>query len=134
MPSFYGVCSTKITQGVNQKKEAIASLRYEKMQQFCADLFQTCYIEGFLYGNLADRKVWDIFEHTLKCQAYPPLQHEKIELASLPSKEHSIYLTQRSQHPANAVILTTDCGAFSLKKRAAQEILTKDWKNLFLVS
>lgn len=117
--------------GVEQKKEVASSLRYEKMQQFCANLFKNCYIEGFLYGNLADRKVWDIFEKSLKCQAYPPSQHEKIELASLPSHEHSIYLTQPSKHPANAVLLTADCGPFSFKKRAAQEILTKGLEEPF---
>ncbi|MFZ0564881.1 MAG: hypothetical protein WAM28_01645, partial [Chlamydiales bacterium] len=57
--------------------------------------------------------------------------HSKIETATFPRQEHPSLLLLPTQHPANALILTVDCGDFSFKRRAAQDILAKGLEEPF---
>src|SRR5262249_1400661 len=74
--------------------------------------------------------IWQVLKNQLN-QPYAPHLHSKIALAKLPSHETASFLVMRSQQPANALILTADCGDFSFKKRAAQEILSKGLEEPF---
>lgn len=120
--------------GLQQKAGALSGVSYGQMRQFCQNALKNCYIQGMLYGNITEseaRNVWDSFKRTLACKPYPPQRHPSVKLAILPSHEAASYLTLQSQHPANALILATDCGSFSFKRRAAQEILTKGLEEPF---
>lgn len=120
--------------GLPQKSSAITSISYEQMDVFCQSLFRECYVEGMLYGNitLEESKVaWAVVKEAISSLPYPPVSHSKIELGSLPSQDSSSYLVLKSKNPSNALILTADCGDFSFKRRAAQEILTKGLEEPF---
>ena len=119
---------------LQKKGGALSGASYAQMTQFCQNVLKTCYVQGMLYGNITEaeaRDVWDALKQTLACQPYPPAKHPSIKLATLPAKEVASYLSVKSEHPANALILATDCGSFSFKKRAAQEILTKGLEEPF---
>lgn len=114
--------------GVEKKNKALKSATYKQMSSFCQNVLKTTYVEGMLYGNTTQeeaKEVWKSIKQTLASQSYPPARHPKIELATLPSLERPSYLVVKSQQPAHALILTTDCGTFTFKRRAAQEILMK---------
>ncbi|HEY4832145.1 MAG TPA: insulinase family protein, partial [Waddliaceae bacterium] len=120
--------------GLQQKATALENVLYQPTLAFCKNVLQECYIEGVLYGNTSSeeaKNIWKMAKQILAAKPYPPSHHPKIELANLPSQDHPVYLTLKSQHPANALILTTDCGNFSFKRRAAQEILTKGLEEPF---
>ncbi len=120
--------------GLTKKQKALDQVRYEGMLTFCKNLYQTCYIEGFIYGNIEDEEakaIWDRLKVRLLTKPYPRENHAKIKLATLPQHPHPSCLVVESNNPANALILTTDCGPFSFKKRAAQEILTKGLEEPF---
>lgn len=121
--------------GLEQKSDALEQVTYEKMCAFCKQLLKEGYVEAMLYGNYSleeSKQIWQLVKHTLAIATpYPPSRHQKIELASLPSTEHPAFLVLKSENPANALILTADCGSFSFKKRAAQEILTKGLEEPF---
>lgn len=119
--------------GLKEKSEAMENASYHKMLLFCDSLLKQSYIEGMLYGNLTQeeaKSVWEMCKKTLASAPYFPHLHPKLELAYLP-QENASYLVMKSQHPANALILTADCGDFSFKRRAAQEILSKGLEEPF---
>jgi len=120
--------------GLQQKNSVIKKVTYEQMCSFCQSVLRESYVEGMLYGNITigeSKGIWDMIKQTLLFMPYPPAQHPQIELGSLPSQDHPSYLMLKSKNPSNALILTTDCGNFSFKRRAAQEILTKGLEEPF---
>lgn len=117
--------------GFNQRSDALKQISYLDFQNFCLKLFQMTYIEGMLYGNGPSTRVWDIFKQNLVNQPFSPEEHFRKELAAFPDDGHPSYFVLKSQHPANALILTTDCGEFTFKRRAAQEILSKGLEDPF---
>lgn len=120
--------------GLTQRAAALESANYGQMKNFCSHLLETCYVEGMLYGNMPQEqgeKVWATVKTTLQAQPYPKEHHSQVALAHLPANEHPAYLVTKSEHPANALILTADCGEFTFKKRAAQEILSKGLEEPF---
>lgn len=120
--------------GLQKKAGALPDVSYAQMTEFCQNVLKNCYVQGMLYGNITEaeaRGVWDAFKHTLACQPYPSDSHPCIKLARLPAHDVAAYLSVKSEHPANALILAADCGPFSFKRRAAQEILTKGLEEPF---
>lgn len=120
--------------GLEQKSAALKELSFDQMRLFCQNVLSTCYVEGMLFGNVTKEEaqsVWETIKVNLPFTAYPPDLHPKIELANLPSQEDPSYLLITSEHPANALILALDCGNFSFKRRAAQEILSKGLEEPF---
>lgn len=120
--------------GLQEKISSVQQVKYEEMCAFCDCLFDTCYTEATLYGSLTQkdvREVWNFLSTTLNASPYPKALHPKIALATLPSGQHPHCLTFDSHHPANAVILVTECGPFSLQRRGAQEILMRGLKEPF---
>ena len=108
--------------------------RYENMCTFCHNIFKKSYVEGMLYGNLSLEEAKNtsmIIDKVLQTTPYPPSRHFKVELAALPKATHPSYLVLESEHPANALILTADCGDFSFKRGAALEILSKGLEEPF---
>ncbi|NGX61116.1 MAG: Protease 3 [Chlamydiae bacterium] len=119
---------------LEEKFQLTHRLSHEKMKRFCARIWEENYVEGMLYGakDLEEGKaVWAALQKNLKGKAYPSYRHEKIEMATLPDHHHPSYLAIPSAHPANALILTADCGEFTFTRRAAQEILTKGLEEPF---
>jgi insulysin len=119
---------------LDQKSAALKKTTYAQVKQFCNRVLKNCYVEGMLYGNLTateGQEIWDQFKQTLSYTGYPKEKHLKAKLASLPAQNDAAYLVVKSEHPAHALILTADCGVFSFKRRAAQEILTKGLEEPF---
>jgi insulysin len=120
--------------GLEQKQKALKNVTYSQAQRFCKNVLHECYVEGMLFGNMTldeAKDTWEQVKWTLPFTPYPPSQHPKISLAHLPSQDPPSFLQLRSETPSNAVILTMDCGTFSFKRRAAQEILTKGLEEPF---
>lgn len=117
--------------GLNERSEALKNIRPSHLKAFCKTLFKETYVEGMLYGNGETAEVWKTFEKTLYGNPFPPSRHPKKELATLPEHAYPSYLALSSQHPANALILTADCGPFTFKRHAAQEILSKGLEEPF---
>lgn len=117
--------------GLNERSEALKKIRPEQLDAFCGKLFEETYVEGMLYGSGPALSVWETFEKHLAGKSFHPGRHPKKELASLPGNDHPCFLVLKSQHPANALILTADCGDFTFKRRAAQEILSKGLEEPF---
>jgi len=120
--------------GLEQKSAALQKVTYPQARNFCRSLLSECYVQGTLFGNMPENQaehVWDLVKNTIDAKPYALEDHALLELASLPSNKRPSLLTIQTEHPANALILTTDCGSFSFKKRAAQEILTKGLEEPF---
>lgn len=119
---------------LEQKSAALKKVTYSQTSLFCKTVLKECYVEGMLFGNLTldeANDAWKLIKKTLAFSAYPLNRHPKIALAHLPSHDHPAFLQMASNNPSNAVILTMDCGHFSFKRRAAQEILTKGLEEPF---
>lgn len=117
-----------------EKSEALEAISHEEMAAFCENVLSNCYVEATLYGNLSHdeaKELWGRVKTTLGFACHPPSLHEKIELACLPDMDRSAYLSIEGHNPSNALILGLDCGSFSFKRRAAQEILTKGLEEPF---
>jgi insulysin len=120
--------------GLEQKVKVLSEVSYVQMRKFCQNILKNCYVQGMLYGNLTETEAFEIcdtLKRALQCQPYPLADHPLPKLASLPDHSTATYLTLPSQHPAHALILAADCGPFSFKKRAVQEILTKGLEEPF---
>ncbi len=117
--------------GLSERSEALNRVTFAQAVTFCSNIFHESYIEGMLYGNAPTENVWGAFKSTIANKPFPHSLHPHKELASLPAHERPTYLALRSEHPANALILTADCGAFTFKRRAAQEILSKGLEEPF---
>lgn len=121
--------------GMEQKNKVLKKASYEQMTAFCKNVLKECYVEGLLYGNAStedSRQAWELVKQILPIETpYPLARHPKIEIANLPALDHPSFLVTKSDNPANALILTADCGAFTFKRRAAQEILTKGLEEPF---
>lgn len=120
--------------GLSQKSSALKNASYERICSFCQNVLRECYVEGTLYGNITveeSKCAWEMIKQTISSSPYPRALHPKIELGSLPAQGCPSYLVLKSKNPSNALILTADCGNFSFKRRAAQEILTKGLEEPF---
>jgi insulysin len=120
--------------GLEQKAQALKRATYKQMCSFSANVLKESYVEGMLFGNMTVEEsshAWELIKQTLAFSCYAPERHPKIQLAHLPAQDPPAYLLLQSEHPSNALILVMDCGNFSLKRRAAQEILTKGLEEPF---
>lgn len=113
----------------HMRSNTLRTTNYKHFTAFCDKLLKKNYIEATLYGNTPTTKVWPTLERTLVATPFPKELHHKKEVTTLDEKPTLLKIA--SDHPANALILTTDCGAFTFKKRAAQEILTKGLEEPF---
>ena len=126
--------SYKDFSGLKQKSTALQNAKFDQACCFFKNVLKECYVEGMLCGNLNEEEAqgaWKLIKETLGFAPYPTLLHPKLALAHLPSQDHPAFLALKSENPSNAVILTMDCGNFSFKRRAAQEILTKGLEEPF---
>lgn len=119
---------------LHEKAEAIKNSSFNQVRIFCSHLFERCYVEATFFGNQTldqCQENWKSVKSILRANIYPTNLHPKIELATLPGNDAPLYLSISSQLPSNALILTADCGRFSFKRRAAQEILAKGLEEPF---
>ncbi|MCH9626935.1 MAG: Protease 3 [Chlamydiales bacterium] len=117
--------------GMSERSALFNRTTFKQFNTFNHSLFNTSYIEGMLYGNGDTSKVWESFQQTIAHAPFPPNRHPHKELATLPGRDRPSYLAIKSEHPANALILTADCGEFTFPRRAAQEILAKGLEEPF---
>ncbi len=120
--------------GYQQKQIAIKKIKFDHFTSFSKNVLKESYVEGMIYGNCTEtesKTAWETVKDTLGFSAYPKNKHPKIEVAALPAQDHPSWLVLKSKNPSNALILTADCGNFSFKRRAAQEILTKGLEEPF---
>ncbi len=118
----------------HEKSKILKTLSYDEFVQFSDQLLKKVYLEGFLYGNLKQEEatalVSDI-KSTLAASAYPRSEQTKREILSLPEKNGPYFIVQHTERQGNGVILLLQEGAFTLEKRAAQQVLSKALKEAF---
>lgn len=118
----------------SQEKEiALQDITFADFARFNQTLWQNSYVAGMLFGNCSPQtvnRIWSDYKESFTGNPYSPIDQYKIKLATLNSRG-PYYLVKKSKLPGNALILATDCGAFTFKRRAAQEILSKGMEEPF---
>lgn len=115
-----------------QKKEALQELSFEEANSFLGTLFQSTYLEATLFGNSSEdpELLWKEIVNKFAHSPFPKEEHLAKKTALFALKE-PCSIEKISKHPAGALILTLDFGAFDQKKRAAQQILSKAMQEPF---
>lgn len=120
--------------GPAEKSAEVTTVTYDELLLFKTQVFQETYLEGVLYGSQtkeqAQATVTQIKEK-LDSKPYPKVLHPKVELAAFAESKDPAYLSKKSSLKGNVLLLTTDCGDFSFKRRGAQDILSKGLEEPF---
>jgi len=114
------------------KYRALKEISYENFLCFAKGLFQSCYVEGLLYGNLTRsqaQKMWGGIKETL--QATPFLQELHYKKGVLLPTQGPCMLIAETQRQGNSTVLVLHEGSFSHKKRGIQRILSTALKDDF---
>lgn len=113
---------------------ALSNISYEDFLGFLHEVFKTSYAEGLIFGNLtaADaQKIWSSYKTALSAAPFPISEHYKKGVL-LPSKKEGPYMiSQQTERQGNSVALMLYEGAFSMEKRAIQQILSSALKDDF---
>lgn len=117
-----------------EKEQSIENLTYEGFQEKLLTLFKQSYIEGMIFGNLEKNDAVQIKETVMRAlpnNPYKKIDQLKREVIVLPEKEGPFYLEKKVDVHGNAIILLVEGKGFSLKERAAQQILMQGMASPF---
>ena len=113
----------------------LEGVTYEEFIHYSKHLFDSVFIESFLYGNLTEQdaqQLWnDLKPHFDSSSAYPVAQHTKKNILVLPHHSGPFQITENTQMQGHGVILVIEEGPFSFQKRASQQILAKALQDSF---
>lgn len=110
----------------NEKLSALAALTYEDYIYFADHLFDECYVEATLTGNMTEQEAhdtWALVHETLAANAYPKKNHEKKQMLILSSFQGPYKIPAQTASLGNAAILMIQEGQMSFPKKASQAIL-----------
>jgi len=116
-----------------QKAQAIKMVGYKDLLDFADSIFNKCYLESVLYGNMTKEnaeQVWKQYRRIIKGKGYPRDRHYHRQVVVLP-KNGPFYLERSVVQSGNAVILAVQNGPYAFKERAAQQILGKSLEEPF---
>lgn len=119
---------------ISEKAKQVSQVTYEQFVTFCSQVWKEAFVEGMMYGSLHEEDALVLagkVPSLLGSLPYTKEKHFKVEMASLPQQKDPSILSKNSSLPGNALIFAVDCGDFSFKRRAAQEILTKGLEEPF---
>ncbi len=118
-----------------EKMRELEGVTYEEFINYSRHLFDSVFIESFLYGNLTEQdaqQLWnDLKPHFDSSSAYPVAQHTKKNILVLPHHSGPFQITENTQMQGHGVILVIEEGSFSFQKRASQQILAKALQDSF---
>lgn len=117
-----------------QKISAIRKLSFAKFQEDVQSLFRQSFVEGLIYGNVTENQAKEYADNlikTLDSAPYPKQMHKHAEIIDLSSAEGPFLLEMKIPVQGSATLLAIENSSFTLKERAAQQILMKAMKEPF---
>jgi insulysin len=117
-----------------QKATAIKGVSLVKFKNYAQDLFKETYLEVLMYGNMNKENGTAITEKLQKTFAGNPYVGAgklKRKVVDLPQKEGPFYLSNMITVQGNAIINAIQTVPFTLKARAAQQVLSNGMKEPF---
>jgi insulysin len=116
------------------KYQALKNISYEDFLEFTHEVFKTTYAESMVYGNITSAEaanIWGDLKTTLNSAPFSESQHYKQGVLSPADKLGPYMVVQNTERQGNCTVLMLHQGAFSMEKRAAQEILSSALKDDF---
>lgn len=110
-----------------EKYKALADISYEEFISFSQTLFETCYIEGLLYGNLKESDAKTLsseLKAILANQPFPVEKQMSRHVLVLPERQGPYMVVEKTPRQGNGVVLLLEEGPFSFEKRAASQLLS----------
>jgi insulysin len=114
--------------------QALKNISHEDFLHFANELFKTTYAETLVYGNITSAEaegIWGELKTTLHATPFNKSNHYKLGVLSPAEKLGPYMVVQNTQRQGNATLLMLHEGAFSMEKRATQEILSNALKDDF---
>ncbi len=114
--------------------QALKNISHEDFLHFANELFKTTYAETLVYGNITSAEaegIWGELKTTLNAAPFSKSHHYKLGVLSPAEKLGPYMVVQNTQRQGNSTVLMLHQGAFSMEKRAAQEILSNALKDDF---
>ncbi len=112
-----------------QKLNAIRKVNFEMYNQFATGIFNQTYVEGIVYGNITEDQAKAMTQQLLQVlggKPYPKEDQPKKLVIELPANAGPFFIESTTKSKGNAVILAIEAEKFSLKERAAQQIIMQD--------
>ena len=109
------------------KHQALKNISHEDFLRFAQEVFKTTYTEALIYGNITSAEaanIWGDLKTTLNAAPFVESKHYKQGVLSPADKLGPYMVVQNTQRQGNCALLMLHEGAFSMEKRAAQEILS----------
>jgi len=116
------------------KHQALKNISYEDFLGFTREVFKTTYAEALVYGNITSAEaanIWGDLKTTLNAAPFNESKHYKLGVLSPADKLGPYMVVQNTERQGNSTVLMLHQGAFSMEKRAAQEILSNALKDDF---
>ncbi|MEM7361633.1 MAG: insulinase family protein [Bacteroidota bacterium] len=116
-----------------QLLQALEEVTYEQLQAFAQKVFETAYVKGFIGGNLTEKEaqeIWGMIKNTIQ-QPYPPSQHPKNYLLSIPDKKGPYKVIQKTNTTGHALLLVLATEEDTLEKQAMINILQQAMPSLY---
>jgi insulysin len=110
----------------SEKSEAIKNIDFQTFKKFLLPLFEKTYVEGLMYGNMNDGTASKIASHLLDLlpkNVYPKNERQEKQVVVLPENTGPYFIEKQVDVQGNAIILLIEQSLFTLKGRAAQQIL-----------
>lgn len=109
-----------------EKEVALKKVTFKRFQEFQEVLFDETYVEGIFYGNMDKKSVAAIEElmlETFPSRPYPKEMQLKREVIDFPEKSGPFFIEKETSMRGNSLILAIEYLPYSLKARAAQQLL-----------
>jgi insulysin len=120
-----------------QKAQRIKKISYDKFKSYVAKLYDQIYVEGIMYGNMAEAQAETLANKlitTLGNTPYPKGKTLRPQIILLSNEKGPFYLDAETKAQGNAAILAIENGSFSFKEKAAQQILMQAMKGPFFAT
>lgn len=108
------------------KIKAIRQVDYEQLRLFFDAFRDASYVKAVLFGNMdapEAKRIQEIVHRNLQRQPFLVAEHKLPQIITLPEQKGPFYVVKQVKSQGNAVVLAVDQGAFTFKKRGAQQIL-----------
>lgn len=119
---------------MRQKDTAIRTVTFDKFQKFMNKVWSKNYVEGLMLGNLTRKEAltsWKVLQKGLGSGLFPLDKQRDREVITLPTKKGPYIIKRKSKTPGSALVLGIEDPDFSMKKRAAQQVLQQSLSNDF---
>jgi|JI10StandDraft_1071094.scaffolds.fasta_scaffold03989_19 insulysin len=109
-----------------EKLAALNILTYDDYLSFADHLFDECYIEATLTGNMTEKEAhdtWTLVHKFLGAKPYPKKNHEKKQMLVLSPFQGPYKISAQTPNLGNAAVLVVQEGQMTFPKKASQVIL-----------